>query len=214
MRHVPGGAAVLDWGTKLTETCLALLRHGHTAWNRAGRLQGRIDEPLDGEARAHLGRLCLPDEFELATLVSSPLARATETASIVGRRVPLVEPALTEMAWGTWEGRRGLDLLSEPGSGFRHVEDWGWNFQPPGGETPRMVLDRLKPWLATIAGTVVAVTHVGVMRVILAKATGWNFDGPAPFRVKRDRLYRIGVRRDGRLAFDGKPVRLVEAARP
>ena len=94
MYGVPGGAAVLDRGTKLTETCLALLRHGHTAWNRAGRLQGRIDEPLDGEARAHLGRLCLPEEFELATLVSSPLARATETASIVGRRVPLAWAAL------------------------------------------------------------------------------------------------------------------------
>ena len=213
MRDARGGALAADGGPKLTEACLALLRHGHTAWNRAGRLQGRIDEPLDAEARAHLGGLCLPGEFGPATLVSSPLARAVETASIVGRRAPLVEPALTEMAWGAWEGRRGVDLLSEPGSGFLHIGEWSWDFQPPGGETPRMVWDRLKPWLATISGTVVAVTHVGVMRIILAKATGWNFDGPAPFRVKRDRLYRIGLRTDGTLAFDGKPVRLVEAGR-
>ena len=211
MRYAADGAAAADGGSKLTEACLALLRHGHTAWNRAGRLQGRIDEPLDPEARAHLGRLRLPDEFALATLVSSPLVRAIETASIVGRRAPLVEPTLTEMAWGVWEGRRGVDLLSDPDSGFLHVDEWGWDFQPPGGETPRIVWDRLKPWLATIAGTVVAVTHVGVMRVMLAKATGWNFDGPAPFRVKRDRLYRIALRADGALAFDGAPARLVEA---
>jgi probable phosphoglycerate mutase len=211
VRDAQGGAASADGGSKLTEACLALLRHGHTAWNRAGRLQGRIDEPLDAAARAHLEGLSLPGEFRPATLVSSPLARAVETASIVGRRVPLIEPALTEMAWGAWEGCRGVDLLSEPGSGFLHVEEWSWDFQPPGGETPRMVWGRLKPWLETISGTVVAVTHVGVMRVILARATGWNFVGPAPFRVKRDRLYRIGLRTDGTLAFDGKPVRLVGA---
>jgi probable phosphoglycerate mutase len=27
------------------------------------------------------------------------------------------------------------------------------------------------------------------MRMILAKATGWNFSGPPPFQVKRNRLY-------------------------
>lgn len=191
--------------------CLVLLRHGHTAWNRSGRLQGRVDEPLDAEARQRLGRLRLPGEFRRSTLVSSPLSRAVETAFIVGGRMPLVEPALTEMAWGSWEGLRGVDLLSEPGSGFLHIEDWGWNYRPPGGETPQMVWDRLIPWLATVAGTIVAVTHVGVMRVMLARATGWNFEGPAPFRVKRDRLYRIELGADGTLAFDGKPIRLVEA---
>jgi len=190
---------------------LALLRHGHTAWNRDGRLQGRVDEPLDAEARRHVGRLRLPEEFGQATLVSSPLSRAVETAAIVGGRMPLVEPALIEMAWGCWEGRRGIDLLSEPESGFMHVEDWGWDYQPPGGETPRGVWDRLRPWMETVSGTVVAVTHVGVMRVILARATGWDFDGPAPFSVKRDRLYRIDVRTDGRLAFDGMPIRLMDA---
>jgi len=195
----------------LTVARLALLRHGHTAWNRAGRLQGRVDEPLDAEARRHLGRVRLPEEFSHATLMSSPLSRAVETAAIVGGRIPLVEPALIEMAWGAWEGRRGVDLLSEPDSGFMHVEDWGWDYQPPGGESPRRVWDRLRPWIEGLSGTLVAVTHVGVMRVILARAASWNFDGPPPFSVKRDRLYRIEVGTDGTLAFDGKPVRLVDA---
>ena len=38
-------------------TRLALLRHGHTAWNRAGRLQGRTDIPLDDAARTLLAGL-------------------------------------------------------------------------------------------------------------------------------------------------------------
>jgi hypothetical protein len=48
------------------------------------------------------------------------------------------------------------------------------------------------------------------MRVLLARATGWNFDRPAPFRVKRDRLYRIDVHDDGALAHDNDPVRLIQ----
>ena len=139
------------------------------------------------------------------------MSRPSETAAIIGERSPLVEPALIEMDWGAWEGRRGADLLSEPDSGFMHVENWGWDFQPPGGESPRRVWDRLRPWIEGLSGTIVAVTHVGVMRVILARAAGWDFDGPAPFSVKRDRLYGIDVRTGGTLAFDGKPIRLHDA---
>ena len=33
---------------------LALLRHGHTPWNREGRIQGRTDIALDSEAAEQL----------------------------------------------------------------------------------------------------------------------------------------------------------------
>lgn len=188
-----------------------MLRHGPTAWNRAGRLQGRIDEPLDQQARDHLAGLALPPDYAAARLVASPLARAVETARILGRREPEVEPALIEMDWGDWEGQRGADLIADEGSGYRHIEDWGWDFRPPGGETPREVLDRLRPWLATLDGLSLAVTHIGVMRALLASATGWNFEGPAPFRIKRDRLYMLTVLDGQRLQFDSEPVRLNKA---
>ena len=51
------------------------------------------------------------------------------------------------------------------------------------------------------------------MRVLLARATGWNFEGTPPFKVKRDRLYRVDVHQDGSLSHDGEPVRLIEADR-
>ena len=117
-------------------------------------------------------------------LVSSPLSRAVETAEIIGRRRPDIAPELIEMDWGLWEGRHGTDLLADPNSGYRHIEDWGWDFQPPGGETPKIVWERIKPWIASLEGSVVVVSHIGIMRVVLARATGWNFDGPPPFQGK------------------------------
>jgi len=188
------------------------MRHGHTAWNRGGRIQGRVDEPLDDEARDHLSRLRLPEGFEDAAVFSSPLVRAVETARIIAGRQPIAVPALIEMDWGRWEGQCGVDLLADAGSGYRHIEEWGWDYQPPGGETPRCVWKRIEPWLGSVRGTALVVSHIGVMRVLLARATDWAFQGPPPFgKVKRDRLYRVDVHEDGTLSYSGNPVRLIEA---
>lgn len=187
---------------------LALIRHGHTPWNRAGRIQGRSDIALDAEARAGLATLRLPPPWDEADLWSSPLDRARETAELIADRTPRTAPALTEMNWGDWEGLRGVDLLAQPGSGFRHIEDWGWHYRPPGGESVAEIRDRLRPWLASLTADSVAVCHIGIMRVLLAQAHGWDFDGPAPFQVKRNRLYPMRLSGDV-LHADGDPVRLV-----
>ena len=190
---------------------LALLRHGHTEWNRAGRIQGRTDIPLDDAARRELAAQQLPLPWTQAMLWSSPLSRAAETARLVSDREPATDPALTEMDWGLWEGKHGKDLRADPNSGFRDIERWGWQYRPPEGECPEDVLDRLLPWVAGLTGDNVAVCHIGIMRVLLARATGWAFDGPAPFRIKRNRLFVIEVERDDwRMVAD--PVRLI--ARP
>ncbi|KIC20260.1 histidine phosphatase family protein [Leisingera sp. ANG-Vp] len=187
---------------------LALLRHGHTAWNRAGRIQGRSDIPLDDQARAELGGYALPSEWSQAQLWSSPLMRAAETAELVASRRPLTAPELTEMNWGEWEGLHGLDLKADPDSGFRDIENWGWHYHPPGGETPAEVWARIEPWLHSLTQDAVAVCHIGIMRMILARAYGWDFNGPAPFRIKRNRLFVVEV--NGRaLTPLPEPVRLI-----
>jgi len=187
---------------------LALLRHGHTAWNRAGRIQGRTDEPLDDEARAHLAGLRLPADWTRADLVSSPLSRAVETGQIVTGRTPQVYDALIEMNWGRWEGCKGVELRAEPDSGFRDIEDWGWDYCPPDGESPGVLRDRLEPWAYGLTRDTVAVCHIGIMRVLMGIATGWGFDGPAPFQIKRDRLFIIHIG-DGQMRADPDPVRLI-----
>lgn len=170
---------------------LALLRHGNTAWNRAGRIQGRTDMPLDPEARAHLSGLCLPNEWRAARLFSSPLIRAVETAKLVAGRDPEIADDLIEQDWGVWEGQRGVDLRSDPTSGYRDIEDWGLGFKPPSGEGISCVMDRVRKWAEAQDQDAVVVCHIGVMRAFLAGPLGWNFSGPPPVKIKRDRLYVI-----------------------
>lgn len=148
-----------------------------------------------------------------ANVAASPLSRAIDTARLVSGRAPQIVPELIEMDWGEWQGLRSADLVADAISGYRHIEDWGWDFQPPGGETPKMVWQRIKPWIASVEGSNVAVCHIGVMRVLLARATGWDFSGPAPFQVKRDRLYLIETNDDGILVFKDAPVRLIQTGR-
>lgn len=188
-------------------TRLALLRHGHTEWNRAGRIQGRSDIPLDADARAELTGYCLPDPWSSASLWSSPLSRAAETARLVSGQQPKTSDALIEMNWGDWEGQRGADLIESADSGYRHIEDWGWDFRPPNGESPAELWDRIAPWLNTLEGDTLAVCHIGIMRVILAKAWNWEFDGPAPFKIKRNRLYVVDL---DTMRPDAESIRLIQ----
>jgi len=119
---------------------VALLRHGRTGWNAAGRLQGRTDIPLSDDERDRLATLALPPGWRDADILSSPLSRARETAEILVQAPVATDPALIELNLGAWEGKRGVDLLADPASGYRHVEAWGWDGRPPGGETPRELL--------------------------------------------------------------------------
>jgi probable phosphoglycerate mutase len=188
-------------------TQLALIRHGHTPWNRAGRIQGRTDINLDPDAITELAGYKLPINWAHANLVSSPLKRACQTAEIIADRAPVLEDTLIEMNWGDWEGLRGVDLKADPTSGFRDIEYWGWNYQPPNGESPQDVWNRIEPWVMGLQTDTIAVCHIGIMRMILAKATGWDFDGPAPFRIKRNRLFIIDLEGGLRMTNDD-PIRL------
>ena len=188
-------------------TRIALLRHGHTPWNRAGRIQGRTDIPLDPDAAEALAHLSLPAPWQDAAIWSSPLKRAVQTAELVAR-APLTDPRLSEMNWGDWEGAHGTDLRADPDSGYRDMEHWGWDFTPPGGERLSDLRDRVLDWAEAQSGALVAVCHIGVMRVLLAHAHGWDFTGPAPFAVKRNRLFVVERSAKGWQAWD-TPVRLV-----
>lgn len=189
---------------------IALLRHGRTQWNLEGRLQGQTDTPLVAGEFERLQALRLPEEWRGVSIVSSPLRRAFDTARAVTGKMPATDVRLMEKDFGNWEGQVSDVLRADPRSGFRDVEHWGWDYRPHGGESPRDLWQRISPALSQLEQTSLIVCHLGVMRVVLARAYGWNFDGPMPFRVKRDRLYVVERATDGTLAPAGDPLRLLD----
>ncbi|MEM7545691.1 MAG: histidine phosphatase family protein [Pseudomonadota bacterium] len=191
---------------------IGLTRHFETDWNADHRLQGRTDRPLTDAARARAAELSIPPPWNSARLIATPLQRARDTAALIAGAAPDIEPDLTELSWGAWEGRRGSDLIADPNSGYAHVEEWGWDMAPPGGgESPAMAWARIHPALARIASAgdpALLVVHRGVMRVIMAKAWDWHFDSEEPFRIKRERIYPITLAPDGTPTGHGEEVRM------
>ena len=167
-------------------TRLALIRHGETAWTEAGRIQGRADVALSAAGRRALARRRLPEELAGARFAASPLKRAVATAESLGAAQVTIEPRLVEMDWGTWEGETLAELRVRGGAALVANEALGLDFRPDGGESPRDVQRRIAPWLAAEAargGTIVAVTHKGVIRAIFARAVDWDMTGRPPVKL-------------------------------
>ncbi|GAB4359952.1 MAG: histidine phosphatase family protein [Kiloniellaceae bacterium] len=175
---------------------LLLIRHGATAWNEAGRIQGRSDPPLSPAGRAAVAAWTLPPEAARAQWLSSPLARARETAEILSGGAVAQEPRLIETDWGEWEGKTLAALRAELGEAMAANEALGLDFRPPGGESPRDVQQRLRPLLAALAargGTTVAVTHKGVIRAVYALASGWDLRGAPPAKLRDGCLHTFAL---------------------
>jgi broad specificity phosphatase PhoE len=119
-------------------------------------------------------------------IVTSPLSRCVQTAALLGASDATREPRIIEMDWGEWEGRTLAELREELGDAMTQNEARGLDFRPPGGESPRAVIERIKPWLREVAAAGVptlAITHRGVIRAILAEASGWDMRGKPPAKL-------------------------------
>jgi probable phosphoglycerate mutase len=179
---------------------LALIRHGPTAWNAEKRIQGRSDVPLSSAGRAAVAAWTVPPEVAGYRVLISPLARARETAALLGLRPAAVAPALAERSWGAWEGARLPDLRARYGGEMKRWEDRGLDFRPPGGESPRDLQARLVPLLARLARQgrdTLAVTHRGVIRAVYALATGWDMRAQAPEELHDGCLQLFALGADG-----------------
>src|SRR6478609_7945793 len=97
---------------------LILVRHGQSTYNAQLRLQGQADPPLSEtgreEARALAG--ALP---RFAQVVTSDLARASETAALLGYPDAERDARWREIALGEWQGRSLTDFEDETAYAWR-----------------------------------------------------------------------------------------------
>ncbi len=197
-------------------TIIALLRHAETEWSSEGRIQGRTDIPLSDAGRRALKQRAIPADCREMRVLTSPLRRCVETASLLGMGQAQCEERLAEMHWGEWEGRRLGALRAELGQAMSDNESRGLDFTPRGGESPRQVFDRVRPLLAAVASegrATLAISHKGVMRAIFAIAMGWDMTGRPPLKLDWTAVHFFRVDSDGipsavrlNLPMDRRPV--------
>ena len=179
-------------------TRLVLVRHGRTASNAAGRIQGRADVPLDptGLDEAHAVTRALR-RFGAAALYTSPLSRARETADVIGRDLnlaPQVWDDLTEYDFGLMSERDLEEIATLDPRLYAELDAW----LEAGRDDPMLRpeipgVEPLDAFAARIAafwthveaahrgGTAIAVTHGGVLRGMFTLAAGGDLRRHSPF---------------------------------
>jgi broad specificity phosphatase PhoE len=155
---------------------LYLARHGETDWNLAGRWQGHTDIALNrtGHSQAQAMADALA-QVAIATIVSSDLSRAFETARVVGERlgvpVAYMDADLRERSFGLFEGlTRDQCVTLHPQAWRAWVED---HRAPEGAESRAAVMLRVTRAIDRIAqradgGPVLVVTHGGALRAAVS----------------------------------------------
>jgi broad specificity phosphatase PhoE len=160
---------------------ILLARHGETAWNAIGKLQGHSDIPLNDVGREQARGLATAlADAGITEVWTSDLARARETGELIAQQLglgaPTIDAALRERRFGVFEG------LTRQECETQHPDAWrAWVAQtgtPPGGEERALASARLAAALARIAahtaGTALVVSHGGVMRLWLMTLHGPN----------------------------------------
>jgi broad specificity phosphatase PhoE len=183
---------------------LVVVRHGATANNLAAQFTGQSDVPLSalGEQQALALAASLANE-RFDALISSDLQRARATlaplAELLEQPVRL-DAALREIGVGVWEGQSGAAVRAQyPGA----IERWesSETYVPEGGETVvafrARIVDALERTCREFSGgSVLWMTHGGVLGVLLCHMLGMDIQRRWQFRRDNTAIFEFDVGAD------------------
>jgi alpha-ribazole phosphatase len=165
-----------------------LVRHGETAWNAAGRLQGQGNPPLNAQGQRQAAALARAIATESVQAVySSDLQRARQTAHSIAMALGLPvrhEAGWREMAFGRWEGLTWAEIQQHDPAALAAWQADPLHVAPPEGETLAQVHERVRAAFAGLVahrGHIVVVSHGGPLRLLLCLTLGlppqahWRF---------------------------------------
>jgi broad specificity phosphatase PhoE len=169
---------------------IVLVRHGQTEPNRAGRLLGRADPPLNERGRHQADALAIVLEHGPAPrlVLTSPLLRARETAERISAATgtPVrTDERLIELDYGEWDERLLRDIPADVGTRWRSDP----SFAAPGGESLVDLRSRITPCaegLMELAsdGVIIVVSHVSPIKAIICWAL--DLDDSYAWRLRLD----------------------------
>ena len=195
---------------------LVLLRHGNTVGNSHERFHGQTDVELSEEGRAQVraaGRTLSQEVFD--RVVSSPLARAWQSAALLAGPHPvMLLPEFREVDFGHWEGLTAEEIEARDPALSRAWRERAPDFEYPGGELREAFRKRVMAGFAALqasgAAQVLAVTHKGVIRVLLDELCDSALADGEPALGGVVSLTRVGDRwQRGRRSSDPELLRAV-----
>lgn len=171
---------------------LVLVRHAQTVDEARGLCYGRLDFALSETGRGQC--MCLAERLsgeQVAAVVSSPRLRARDTALAIAElhgHPVIVLDELQELDFGDLEGRPYDEIAATRPELYRQWMSAPTTVSFPGGEgyadLRLRVADAVSQLRTAYEGRlVVAVTHAGVVRAVLADALG----------MPHDRIFRLAV---------------------
>ena len=171
-----------------------LVRHGETAWNRARRIQGQSDPPLNERGSAQAARLSARlAETAFSAVYASDLTRTMQTAeSVVGDSGLAVTPVpeLREFAYGEWEGLTFAEAEALDPAGFaERMMRQSVEYAPPGGESVGEVVARVRAFHDGVRArhgsgeNVLVVGHGGSLPALLVCLLGIPTEHLVRFRL-------------------------------
>jgi probable phosphoglycerate mutase len=191
-------------------TLLTLVRHGETDWNRARRIQGSTDIPLNetGRAQAREAAAALRDQLSTPAapiapiVVASDLSRARETAEIIAAALdlpaPVLYPGLRERAYGDAEGIEAADFIRRWGdwhtAEIPGAEPWP-HLRERGMRALAQVVRDARRTTAPAAASVIVVTHGALIRELIRHATGGELP-PSGERLPNGSAYAMLYERE------------------
>lgn len=183
-------------------TILWMIRHGETAWNAEGRVQGQTDVPLSevGHAQARAVTGALAGE-RFAAIYSSDLLRVRQTADPVARalQLPVTPDArLRERHYGMFETLTYAEVkirFPEDYARFR-AKELDYDFRS--GESLRGFFERCVACLADIAArhegdSVLVFTHGGVLEMAYRLANRLGLASRRDFEIPNAALNRMEI---------------------
>ncbi|HEY2775331.1 MAG TPA: histidine phosphatase family protein [Candidatus Binatia bacterium] len=182
-----------------TPPTILLMRHGETEWNRRRRIMGDLDVPLSDEGRQQCAQAAsLLAGWPIHRIVTSPLARAAESAVIVASRLAVdvtTDERLVEVRFGCWQGKTYEEVSLDPRY-LAFCEDPVAN-ETPGGETAHIVQQRGLESVATArpGECVLFVTHGDIIRTMLCHFLGAPLAQYRRIRTDNCGLSAVEIRR-------------------
>lgn len=179
---------------------LSLIRHGETVAG-PGVVAGSTDVALSASGEASVRDLAAGWQVAPSRVLTSPLARAQQTAAILNARWSAqqqVDERLKEMDFGEWEGLLWDDVSEHDAARF---EQWSsnWVREPvPGGESLLDLSARCESFLKEAirrldSEHVAVIAHAGSIRVLVCLALGLPLDSAMRFSVDYASVSRIVV---------------------